>query len=351
MPLQTACSACSAKIKVKDELIGKLIKCPKCGEKFKAAAEETKAAVTAAAIAKKPETKKPPPAWADDEDEDDKAPAWDKNGKNTAATKPKPPGKKAAAKDDDDDDDEKDPDEDFDALLSGTQLPESTKKLVQGELGLREKGVWVGQPCPKIMTVRAIPKALGAVVAVTIACIVLGAIGGSAIEGYGIFVGLAAAVLWVIAAPLLGGIILFMDRRAALATAYVVTNKRCIVFTGKWFFSPGLESFYPDLLAHMRRMGSWIFGGDAGDLVFRSVTTITTTHSRRHGTSTSVSTVYYGFLGIRSLDEIERVIRQTLLTDDDDDDDDDDDEDDRKKKKKKKVKAKKTRKDDVDDDD
>jgi hypothetical protein len=89
----------------------------------------------------------------------------------------------------------------------------------------------------------------------------------------------------------------------------------------------------------MRRMGSWIFGGDAGDLVFRSVTTITTTHHSRGGTSTSVSTTYYGFLGIRELDHIEGLIRQTLLRDDDDDDDDDKP---RKKKKKKKP---------VDDDD
>ncbi len=34
MPIQTVCSSCSAKIKVKDELIGKAIKCPKCGERL-----------------------------------------------------------------------------------------------------------------------------------------------------------------------------------------------------------------------------------------------------------------------------------------------------------------------------
>ena len=53
MPSQTACTACSAKLKVKDELIGKSIKCPKCQKVFKVAAEteEEKVAVkTGAAI-------------------------------------------------------------------------------------------------------------------------------------------------------------------------------------------------------------------------------------------------------------------------------------------------------------
>ena len=73
----------------------------------------------------------------------------------------------------------------------------------------------------------------------------------------------------------------------------------------------------------MRRMQSWFFGADAGDLVFRSVTTITTTHHQRGGTSTSVQTTYFGFIGIRNLEEIECLIRETLLSDEDDDDDED----------------------------
>jgi WD40 repeat protein/serine/threonine protein kinase len=34
MPIQTPCSACSAKVNIKDELIGKAIKCPKCGARI-----------------------------------------------------------------------------------------------------------------------------------------------------------------------------------------------------------------------------------------------------------------------------------------------------------------------------
>jgi formylglycine-generating enzyme required for sulfatase activity/predicted Ser/Thr protein kinase len=35
MPLQTACTSCSAKLRIKDELIDKFVKCPKCGVTFK----------------------------------------------------------------------------------------------------------------------------------------------------------------------------------------------------------------------------------------------------------------------------------------------------------------------------
>src|SRR5262245_48546764 len=165
MPLQTACSSCSVKIKVKDELIDKSIKCPKCGKIFKAAAaedEEKKTAVQAASAAK-PEAKKPPAAWEDDEEEEgDKDSPWDKKkGKDSENGKKKPPAKKAKVEDeeddDDDDDEEKGPEGEFKELLAQTVLPDATKKTILNELGLREVGVWVGQPDAKMMTVRAIP--------------------------------------------------------------------------------------------------------------------------------------------------------------------------------------------------
>jgi len=353
MPVSTACSSCSAKIKVKDELIGKSIKCPKCGKVFKVAAdgEEKKTAVPAgAAAASAP--KKPAPAWGDDEEED-KSAAWDKNkGKDNGDSKkksaknlksdeddekPKDQSKtKAKAKkaDDEDDEDSKGKghteDDEFAALLGQTLLPDTTKKLIQNELKLRERGVWVGQPDVKIMTVRAVPKVILGVFVVTVFALVIGFVGGFGLENIRWLGPAVAALGWLVLVPLIAIGIPFMDRRKAKATAYVITDKRCICFYGKWFGSPAQESYYPDLLQHMRRMQSWFFGADAGDIVFRSVTTITTTTSRnRHGgtsTSTSSSTVYYGFLGIRGLDEIEAKIRTTLLSDKDDEEDGDDDD-------------------------
>ncbi len=349
MPVVAACSHCSAKVKVKDEMVGKSVKCPKCTKPFKVAgeaqptaAESIPAAVGASAKTKmtnsSPKTavsKAPPPpplppekkskaAWETDEEEDEEEDE-------------KPKGKTKKSKKDDDEDSA------FNELLNATLLPDAVKTQVREELGLKEEGVWVGQPVPKIMMVRAIPKVF---LAGFITCFL------SIFAGAGLLAGLGLPPLIVV--PILIALdvfacigwailIVFMDRKAALSTAYVVTTKRCIVFKGGWFMKPGVESFYPDLLVHMRRMSSWIFGGGAGDIVFRSVTTITTTHHARGGSSVSRSTVYYGFLGVASMDETEEIIRNALLRDDDDDEDDDDDRP-RKKKKKK-------RRDDDEDDD
>lgn len=221
-------------------------------------------------------------------------------------------------------------------MLEATELPEETKSMIKGELGLRESGVWVGQPDLRMARIKSSIKGFIGAFVVTIICVVLGGAGGMAIEGFGWLVGIAAVVLWLILVPIMFVAAFFLDSKAARNTAYVITTKRCIVYQAGWFGSPDQESFYPDLLAQMNRMQSWFFGANAGDLVFRSVTTITTTYSRRNGTSTSSSTTYYGFLGINNLDEAERMIRETLLSGDDDDDDDDDDEDEKPKKKKKK---------------
>ena len=128
-----------------------------------------------------------------------------------------------------------------------------------------------------------------------------------------------------------------MDRRKAMHTAYVITNKRCIVYSGR-VFSPSVES-YPIARAHAAN-GVLDLGGDAGDLVFRSVTTITTRTTPR-GTSTSVSTAYCGFPAFAK-STASNAHPSNAPTDNDDDDD----EEDEKPKKKKK---KKTRGDDDDD--
>jgi hypothetical protein len=334
MPV-TACNFCSAKLKVKDELVGKSIKCPKCSKVFKVTGEPVGAALASSAAApdKKPPPP-PPPAWDAEDDEDDKPkkkPVPRKTEEDAPKSKPKPKAKEY----DDGGSADADDEAPFKELLEQTQLDETTKKQIKADLGLRETGVWVGQPDPKIMAVRALGKSAIGIFVVTIFCVVFGVMAGGAIGLHWAIATGGAIFVWLIFAVAIGVGVPFMDRRKALATAYVITNKRCITYTASWFGTVTPESFYPDLLQYMRRMQSWFFGKDAGDLVFRSVTIITTTHHARGGTSTSAQTTYFGFLGIRDLDEVERKIRQSLLTDDDDDDDDDEDEDDRRSRKKK----------------
>src|SRR5262249_25588424 len=154
-----------------------------------AGGETEKAAVKAGAAAAKPaeKEKKPAAAWDDGADEEEKGSPWEKkdkaNGKSPPA-KAKLPKSKAADEDEDDDEDEApDPDAQFDDMLASTLLPDSTKKLIQGQLGLREHGIWVGQPDIKIMSVRGLAKVFAGVFAVTILTIILGVGGGAALEG------------------------------------------------------------------------------------------------------------------------------------------------------------------------
>jgi dienelactone hydrolase len=80
MPIRTDCSSCGKKLKVRDELIGKKIKCPGCGMVFLAQAAAEATALTAeearsdlkkpAQDARKPVAKSAPPPDADEDSED-----------------------------------------------------------------------------------------------------------------------------------------------------------------------------------------------------------------------------------------------------------------------------------------
>ena len=208
-PYQTACSSCSAKIKVKDELVGKSIKCPKCGKIFKVAAEgdEEKVALKAsAADAAKPAAKKPPPAaWddADEEDADDKESPWDAKSKSKNGKKA--PAKKKSDDDEEEDDEPRDEDAEFAELLALTTLPDATKKQIKSELKLREKGVWIGQPDPKIMMVRAIPKVLAGLFGMLVLCIILGAGGMMGLELRNVLI-TSTCLLYCFAAVVVAGV-------------------------------------------------------------------------------------------------------------------------------------------------
>jgi hypothetical protein len=82
MPLRTACSSCGKKLQVRDELLGKKVKCPACATVFVAdadgapnadkAAPSRPAAPPPAKTSPKPQVKRPaPPAIEDDEEDED----------------------------------------------------------------------------------------------------------------------------------------------------------------------------------------------------------------------------------------------------------------------------------------
>ena len=58
MPVVATCSHCSGKVKVKDELIGKSVKCPRCAKPVKVAAETQDAPAETAVAEKRPASAK-----------------------------------------------------------------------------------------------------------------------------------------------------------------------------------------------------------------------------------------------------------------------------------------------------
>ena len=94
-------------------------------------------------------------------------------------------------------------------------------------------------------------------------------------------------------------------------SCYALTNRRALVYK-QGLFGPTRESYSPIEVAAMRRADSWVFA-QGGDLIFRTVTTVTTSRNSRGGSSSSVTTTHYGFLAIAHIQEVERLVRETLI--------------------------------------
>jgi hypothetical protein len=112
--------------------------------------------------------------------------------------------------------------------------------------------------------------------------------------------------------PAVGGVVVPVLRwKLAQGTIYALTNRRALVYK-QGLFGPTRESYSPLEVAQMRRADSWLFQA-AGDVIFRSVTVITTSRNSRGGSSSSTSTTHYGFLAIAHVKEVEKLVRETLI--------------------------------------
>jgi hypothetical protein len=125
-------------------------------------------------------------------------------------------------------------------------------------------------------------------------------------SGGSYLLGLAFLILWgsIAAIP-------FIYRYIASRTCYALTNRRALVYK-QGIFSPTHESYPPLEVANMRQSNSWLFSG-CGDLIFRTVTVITTSRNPRGGSSSSVRRVHYGFLAIPQVQQVGRLVRETLI--------------------------------------
>jgi hypothetical protein len=100
--------------------------------------------------------------------------------------------------------------------------------------------------------------------------------------------------VWMLIAPL-------WWLRRSVRTIYVVTDRRAIVFTTRFFGRRSVESFLPEQLASMTRRQR---SNGNGDLIFEPV-------REKNGSDTTAMT--RGFLGLERVREVEELIHETLL--------------------------------------
>jgi hypothetical protein len=205
-------------------------------------------------------------------------------------------------------------------------VPADLKEKLLAGLDRKEKPVWVGQPDPKLVLLRQsgyfAVGGIGILVALVWLAVSLmpaaaaprGQPGNKAVahapaaaahSGVNLMVplGIFLVSACVAAVPCL-------HWRSARRTAYALTSRRALVYT-EGLFGVTRDSYTPLEVSGMRRSNSWL-ARDGGDLIFRTVNIIS--RSRKGTTwSDSIRTIHYGLLAIDHLDEVERLVRETLI--------------------------------------
>ena len=204
------------------------------------------------------------------------------------------------------------------------EIPAAIKEKILAELDPKERLVWIAQPVAAIVFRRSLAYlAVGGIVAlISLAWLGTGLLPKK--QATPVAAGKKGAAPQVKTPPpagnpfnslpiifligSLGGMAVPVVRwKLAQGTCYALTNRRALVYKAG-LFGPTRESYSPMEVAQMRRSDSWVFQ-DGGDLIFRSVTTVTTYSKGRP----SVRTTHYGFLSIAHVKEIDRLVRETLI--------------------------------------
>lgn len=177
------------------------------------------------------------------------------------------------------------------------QLPEQLRKLVEEELKKGETIAWIGQPRPGRFAMRVLPIVLFAIpwTAFAVSFLVLTADlnfknGFDAASLFGlpfVVIGLAmlSSRLWMM--------------RKARKTAYVVTDRRALVFDGG-YWSTTIRSFGPEIVSDLRRRQR---ADGSGDLIFRREVSLV--HVGNKPLFPDV-----GFLDIANVKEIDELVRR-----------------------------------------
>jgi hypothetical protein len=206
-------------------------------------------------------------------------------------------------------------------------VPAELKEKLLAGLDRSERPVWIGQPIPRLVLLRGgvylAISGLGILVALMWLALTLVPAQPAAPQPQpqpGKKVAAPAATANPLRNPLPPIALLIVSacvsavplvhRWLATRTCYAITTRRALVYK-KGLFGPTRESYSPLEVSAMRRSNSWLAAG-SGDLIFRTVHVIT--HVRKPGMwNNNIRTVHYGLLAIPHLDEVEKLLRETLV--------------------------------------
>jgi hypothetical protein len=97
----------------------------------------------------------------------------------------------------------------------------------------------------------------------------------------------------------------------AKGTCYALTKRRALVYK-PGLFGPTRENYSPAEVSGMRRSDSWVFS-EGGDVIFKSVTVVSTSRSSSGKSSSTARTYHYGFLAVPQVGKVEKLVRETLV--------------------------------------
>jgi hypothetical protein len=188
----------------------------------------------------------------------------------------------------------------YDSMNSSSylwQLPEHLRSLVENELQEGEEIAWICQPIRKYFAMRSLPMVLFAIPWTGFAIFWIAGASGFKIpnfkHGFDFF------PLFGIPFLLIGFGMLsspFWMAWKAKRTAYVLTDRRAIIFEGGW--SANIRSFVPERLLDLQRTQR---KDGSGDLIFEKKM------SSNSGSSNRVTDI--GFLAVPNVKDVEERVR------------------------------------------
>jgi hypothetical protein len=194
-------------------------------------------------------------------------------------------------------------------LIEDLPVSERAKDKALNRLDDDEVVLWVGKPLEKLVLLRALlPATITLIIAVVLGVV---AINQKAWMGWA-----AAGALLVAAVA-----IPIVKRLLARRTFYVLTQRRATVWEPNLIGKLTVCDYTKETLSRMKRRNA-LFVKGAGDLVFRTLTKITTTHyhtkrrggGRQHtGSESQVQVIYWGFLAIADVAQVEALINENIV--------------------------------------